>query len=62
MLLRDYPQQANKCPVLVHGCPCGLQLFRMGVLDDSLWPSFDVYRCAKGHETYQCSKQSGADL
>jgi CheY-like chemotaxis protein len=46
----------KKCPVMVNRHPCGLQLFRTGTLDDSLKPSFDVYECAKGHQTYHRSQ------
>jgi DNA-binding response OmpR family regulator len=50
---RSLPQ---KCPVMVSRHPCGLPLFRTGILDEALKPSFDVYECAKGHQTYHLSK------
>jgi len=41
------------CPVIISGWRrCGLQTFWTGVLDEHLEPSFDVYVCAKGHQTY----------
>jgi CheY-like chemotaxis protein len=46
----------QRCPVIVNGRPCGLQIFRTGTLDDSLRLSFDVYDCAKKHETYHLRK------
>jgi DNA-binding response OmpR family regulator len=46
----------QKCPVMVNQHPCGLPLFRTGTLDEALKPSFDVYECAKGHQTYHRSK------
>jgi CheY-like chemotaxis protein len=46
----------QKCPVIVNRHPCGLQLFRTGTLDESVKPSFDVYECARGHQTYHRSK------
>ena len=46
----------QRCPVIVNGRPCGLQIIRTGTLDDSLRPSFDVYECAKKHETYHLRK------
>jgi DNA-binding response OmpR family regulator len=46
----------KKCPVMVNLHPCGLPLFRTGTLDEALKPSFDVYECAKGHQTYHRSK------
>jgi CheY-like chemotaxis protein len=47
---------AEKCPVMVNRKPCGLQLCRIGTLDESFRPSFDVYECGKGHQTYHLSK------
>ena len=46
----------QKCPVMVNQHPCGLPLFRTGTLDEALKPSFDVYECARGHQTYHRSK------
>jgi DNA-binding response OmpR family regulator len=45
-----------KCPVIINRRPCGLRLFRTGTLDEALKPSFDVYECAKGHQTYHRSQ------
>jgi CheY-like chemotaxis protein len=47
---------ARKCPVVVNRRPCDLQLFRTGTLDATLKPSFDVYECARGHQTYHLAK------
>jgi len=56
----SYPLAAwieNKiCPVMIGWRRCGLQTFWRGVFDESLEPSFDVYVCAKGHETYFLSR------
>ena len=46
----------EKCPVVVDQQSCNLPLFRTGTLDATLKPSFDVYECAKGHQTYHRSK------
>ena len=46
----------QKCPVMVNQHPCGLPLFRTGTLDEALKPAFDVYECAKGHQTYHRSQ------
>jgi DNA-binding response OmpR family regulator len=46
----------KKCPVIVNQHPCDLPLFWTGILDESLKPSFDVYECARGHQTYHRSK------
>lgn len=46
----------QKCPVMVNQHPCGLPLFRTGTLDEALKPAFDVYECAKGHQTYHRSR------
>jgi len=54
--LLSWSVEIRKCPVIVNRRPCGLQLFRTGKLDESLSPSFDVYECAKGHQTYHLSK------
>jgi len=57
----SYPLAAwieNKiCPVMSGQRTCGLQTFWRGVFDESLEPSFDVYVCAKGHETYFLSSE-----
>ena len=57
----SYPLAAwieNKiCPVMIGWRRCGLQTFWRGVFDESLEPSFDVYVCAKGHETYFLSSE-----
>jgi DNA-binding response OmpR family regulator len=47
----------QKCPVMVSQHPCGLPLFRTGTLDEALKPSFDVYECTRGHQTYHLSKR-----
>jgi hypothetical protein len=39
--------EEGKCPVMFNQRPCGLQLFRIGSLDESLKPAFDVYECAR---------------
>jgi hypothetical protein len=44
-------ERIQECPVIVNGCPCGLQTLRIGTLDTI--PSFDEYKCAKGHRTYR---------
>lgn len=46
----------EKCPLVVNRRPCGLQLIRIGTLNEKLKPSYDVYGCAKGHQTYHRSK------
>jgi hypothetical protein len=57
----SYPLAAwieNKiCPVMIGWRRCGLQTFWRGVFDEFLEPSFDVYVCAKGHETYFLSSE-----
>jgi hypothetical protein len=47
-------ERIQECPVIVNGCPCGLQTLRIGTLDTI--PSFDEYKCAKGQRTYYPSK------
>jgi two-component system, chemotaxis family, chemotaxis protein CheY len=46
----------KKCPVIVNHHPCGMPLFWTGTLDEALKPSFDVYECARGHQTYHVAK------
>jgi hypothetical protein len=48
------PDRIKECPVIVNGRPCGIQTFRIGTLDTI--PSFDEYKCAKGHRTYYPSE------
>jgi DNA-binding response OmpR family regulator len=48
--------EIKKCPVIVNRRRCGLHLFRIGTLEEALKPSFDVYECSKGHQTYHLSK------
>jgi hypothetical protein len=47
-------ERIKECPVIVDGRPCGLQTVRIGTLDTI--PSFDEYKCAKGHRTYHPSE------
>jgi len=47
-------ERTQGCPVIVNGFPCGLQALRIGTLDTI--PSFEEYKCAKGHRTYYPSK------
>ena len=47
-------RRIQECPVIVNGRPCGLEALRIGTLDTI--PSFDEYKCAKGHRTYYRSE------
>jgi hypothetical protein len=47
-------ERIKECPAIVDGRPCGLQTVRIGTLDTI--PSFDEYKCAKGHRTYHPSE------
>ena len=47
-------ERIQECPVIVRGCPCGLEALPIGTLDTI--PSFDEYKCAKGHRTYYPSE------
>jgi hypothetical protein len=47
-------ERIRECPVLVNGLPWGLQTLRIGTIDTI--PSFDEYKCAKGHRTYYPSE------
>jgi hypothetical protein len=47
-------ERIQVCPVIVNGCPCGLEALPIGTLDTI--PSFDEYKCAKGHRTYYPSE------
>lgn len=47
-------ERIQECPFMVNGRPCGLQILRVGTLDTI--PSFNEYKCAKGHRTYYPSK------
>jgi hypothetical protein len=48
-------RRIQECPVIVNGRPCGLEALRIGSLDTI--PSFDEYKCAKGHRTYYRSEK-----
>ena len=46
--------EIKKCPIVVNMTPCDLQTLRIGTLDTI--PSFDEYKCPKGHRTYYRSE------
>ena len=46
--------EIEKCPFVVNTTPCDLQTLRIGTLDTI--PSFDEYKCPKGHRTYHRSE------